>query len=770
MDPGSSEALKLALYLVLALGWGTVGTLIFVGSRRLRPGGRLRPMAWGAAAIALVLAVHGLQHAVVHAGLLGLLPGGWSEWASHEWRLDLPWLLLLAVLIGLGGRLSRFFQTLQETEERAARLAEEVESGQRLLSLSEDKFRTIFDEAEDAMVLMRPDLTVVEVNEASCRLLGRRRKELIGQPAWSFRRKDAQEAGRDLLGRAARAGFSHEADVPLLRPDGRLIYADVKAQRLTLGDRPYLMSVARETTESKRLRDALVEANQFLSTLVDNAEVAIVAADRQGELVLYNRRAAEISGYSRDEMGQQGAWTRLLRRETLKRLQGLGRPAPGRGEPLVRGEDWEITVRDGSRRTLLVSSAPFLDARGEIAGVVWFATDISERKRLEATLQEYAEGLEQKVLDRTRELTASEERYRDLYDAAPDLYLTLRPDGTIRDVNRAVLETLGRSRDEMVGRDAREFLPPSHHGFVSTARTILEEDGLLENVECPILRADGSEALTIVKARVRRDDEGGLAEVRVVLRDITRRKNLQRRLVQTERLATTGRLAASVAHEINNPLQALLTHLSLIGETLPEEFEARESWQRVEECVTRIRGVVNDLLDLHRADRASDESVDLNEVIREAVGLTESQLRASGIEARLELDEELPRVSGVPQRLYQVILNLLLNGAEAMAQGGTLRVGTRGSAGLVIAEVEDNGPGIPLNELPNIFDPFLSNRKAQGTGLGLFVSYSLVKDHQGEIEVESTPGEGTLFRVVLPAESAAAAGPPTQVESALPPD
>lgn len=770
MDPGSSEALRLALYILLALGWGAVGALVLSGSRRLRRGGRLRPMAWGAGAIAFVLALHGLQHAVAHAGRLGLLPGDWAAWASQEWRFDLPWLILLVVLLGTGGRLSRFFQTLQETEERASRLAEEVESGQRLLSLSQDKFRTIFDEAEDAMVIMRPDLTVVELNEASCRLLGRKREELVGRPAWSFRHEDAQEAGRDLLDRASRRGFAHEADVPLLRPDGRLIYADVKAQRLTLGDRPYIMSVARETTESKRLRDALVEANQFLSTLIDNAEVAIVATDPQGDLILFNRRASEISGYSREEMSQQGAWKRLLRRETLKRLQNYDRAASDRGEPLIRGEDWEITVRDGSRRTLLVSSAPFLDARGEAAGVVWFAADISDRKRLEATLQEYAEGLEQKVLDRTRELTASEERYRDLYDSAPDLYLTLRPDGTIRDVNRAVLETLGRARAEVVGRDARAFLPASHHGFFQTARTILEEDGVLENIELPLLRAEGSEALTIVKARVRRDPEGGLAEVRVVLRDITRRKNLQRRLVQTERLATTGRLAASVAHEINNPLQALLTHLSLVGEALPEDFGERESWRRVGECVTRIRGVVNDLLDLHRADRASHESVDLNEVIREAMGLAESQLRASGIESRLELDESLPAVSGVPQRLYQVILNLLLNGTEAMAQGGTLRIRSKGSGGLVVVEVEDDGPGIPLEELPNIFDPFLSNRKTHGTGLGLFVSYSLIKDHQGEIEVESTVGEGTLFRVVLPAEGARPPRPPTQVESALPPD
>jgi signal transduction histidine kinase len=307
-------------------------------------------------------------------------------------------------------------------------------------------------------------------------------------------------------------------------------------------------------------------------------------------------------------------------------------------------------------------------------------------------------------------------------------------------------------REQIVGRNAREFLPPGRGSLYETAAEILADNGVLENLELPLLRSDGSDALTIVKARVRRNERDEISEIRVVLRDITRRKSLQRRLELAERLATTGRLAASVAHEINNPLQALLTHLELVDDALPDAFDERDSWRRVQEGVGRIRGVVNDLLDLHRVGQSHHESVDLNEVIREAVGLTENQLRVSGIEARVRLDESLPRVTGTQQRLYQVILNLMLNGAESMERGGVLTVASRSATSQVIVEVADTGPGIPSENLPHIFDPFLTSGKVQGTGLGLFVSYNLIKDHHGDIEVESRPGEGTTFRVRLPAE------------------
>jgi signal transduction histidine kinase len=268
---------------------------------------------------------------------------------------------------------------------------------------------------------------------------------------------------------------------------------------------------------------------------------------------------------------------------------------------------------------------------------------------------------------------------------------------------------------------------------------------------------------TILNFRVQRSADGAVEEIRAALRDVTRRKKLQRQLVQTERLATTGRLAASVAHEINNPLQALLMHLSMVEDALPQDFPERDSWERIQQGIRRVNQVVQDLLDLHRVERARRRRVDLNKLVREALGLARTQLDASRVQTQVALEPGLPWVPGDPQHLYQIVLNLVLNGTEAMPSGGVLRVVTRSDPRRVTLEFQDTGRGIPSEELSSMFNPFFTRRGGEEpTGFGLFVTYSLVKEHHGDIEVEGHPGEGALIRVRLPREETADAGPAGQ--------
>jgi signal transduction histidine kinase len=199
-------------------------------------------------------------------------------------------------------------------------------------------------------------------------------------------------------------------------------------------------------------------------------------------------------------------------------------------------------------------------------------------------------------------------------------------------------------------------------------------------------------------------------------------------------------------------------HTDVVETELPPDFEALDSWRSIKQGIRRIRQVVNDLLDLHRIGTTRRERVDINILVEEAMRLADSQLQARGIVQSADLDRNLPQIYGVSQHVYQIILNLLLNGAEAVGHDGSINVSTHGSDDSVFVEILDSGKGITPDELAQIFTPLYTGRKGRGTGLGLFVTYSLIKEHNGDIEVESRSGEGTRFRIRFPRAGTESAG------------
>jgi signal transduction histidine kinase len=231
----------------------------------------------------------------------------------------------------------------------------------------------------------------------------------------------------------------------------------------------------------------------------------------------------------------------------------------------------------------------------------------------------------------------------------------------------------------------------------------------------------------------------------------------QQQLIQSEKMASVGQLAAGVAHEINNPLGTILLYSHMILEKLEQKDSRREELDTIAKEATRCRDIVRGLLDFARQRKLQVENVDVNQILEEGISLVAAQPAFGKVEIAKTLDPSLPTTEGDPVQLKEVFLNILSNAGEAMPQGGKVTVVSRfreaGSHPIEIM-IRDTGQGIPQENLNKIFMPFFTTKKiGQGTGLGLAIAYGIVKMHHGSIDVQSKVGEGTTFWVKLPADS-----------------
>lgn len=264
-----------------------------------------------------------------------------------------------------------------------------------------------------------------------------------------------------------------------------------------------------------------------------------------------------------------------------------------------------------------------------------------------------------------------------------------------------------------------------------------------------------------------RDELGELAEsFNEMSRQLRKAKGLelqraQDQMIHAEKLTSLGKLAAVVAHEINNPLSGILTYARLMrkwierGDDLATHSgDMRDQLQLIESESRRCGEIVRNLLTFSRVAPLNLGEVDINAVVKQTLKLVDHHLELGNISQRLELADGLPRLHGDASQLEQLLLALVMNAIDAMPREGTLRIATRVNEGAVVIEVEDDGVGIPPDLLPRLFEPFVTTKseEGKGVGLGLAISKSIVERHNGAISVQSEPGRGTKFTIALPAE------------------
>jgi PAS domain S-box-containing protein len=497
-------------------------------------------------------------------------------------------------------------------------------------------------------------------------------------------------------------------------------------------------------------QEALRQSEERYRLIVETANEGIWQMDAEQRTTFMNRRMAELLGCESD-MG--------LGRTPFEFLDGEGRVALAGHVASPRAHQTEVrfTHRDGSSVWTLLEATPITDDAGSFQGSLVMVMDITDRRAAEAALR------------------TQEEQYREIVEASNDGIIKVDVDSRIVFVNRRFAETFGYEPAEMVGADMFTFLSPAaaigaEQAFARRGR------GESDAFDSTILHRNGTEVPVHIAGSPLYDAEGRNAGSLAIVRDVTEQRKLQAQLMMSDRMASVGTLAAGVAHEINNPLTAVVANLDYIVESLrrfsvsdPAQSPAwREAWFREEikgplddarEAAQRVRFIVQDLKILSRSpEEAPQGSVDVRSIMESSLRMAWNEIRHR---AQLVKDYgDIPRVAANEARLGQVFLNLVINAAQAMPEGraehNRICVSTRLEEDRVVIEVGDTGTGIPAEAIGRVFDAFYTTKAVGvGTGLGLAICQRIVTDMGGLLTVKSALGKGSTFRVSLPRASAA---------------
>ena len=326
--------------------------------------------------------------------------------------------------------------------------------------------------------------------------------------------------------------------------------------------------------------------------------------------------------------------------------------------------------------------------------------------------------------------------------------LTADLDGRIESWNPQLEELLGVPKTEAVGHVLEDVLPSTLAAEIA-ARA--ESDHVSSVYKFHLNNRAGRHIAVNTSVAPLLGKTGARLGRLILIDDITQRVRLEEQLVQNEKLTSLGLLAAGVAHEVNTPLAVISNYIQMLAKQIPADDPRQKTIERIVKQTFRASEIVNNLLNFSRTPNLELSELDLNAVLEETLALVQHPLTASHVTVVKTYQNELPRVLGSTNRLQQVFLNLLINARDAMPSGGMLEVRTSAHNGSVEVEVSDNGAGIPPEHLNRIFDPFFTTKgSGHGTGLGLSVSYGIIKEHAGRVDVRSTLGKGTSFRLEFP--------------------
>jgi len=356
---------------------------------------------------------------------------------------------------------------------------------------------------------------------------------------------------------------------------------------------------------------------------------------------------------------------------------------------------------------------------------------------------------------KVREVEALKEFNESILESSRVGILVADSGGRVVGVNRAFEVLYGGGREGILGQSLSQVMPAGVFALASEEGSAPQADHLPDEgikVYRSSLRVlDGRRRLVNLTQAALRDQDGRPCGRVITVDDVTDQVLREQELQRREHLASIGLLASGIAHEVNTPLTGISSYAQILMQDRSPDDPAYPILRKIEQQAFRAAGIASSLLNFARQADGDHQSVDVSGMAAETLQLFEPHLKGRRITMVREIEAPLPSVMGNRGRLQQVLMNLLLNAVDAMPEGGTIGVCASASAGRVRLTVSDTGVGISAEHLEKIYDPFFTTKpRGQGTGLGLSVSYGIIKEHAGTLTAESAPGEGSRFIVSLP--------------------
>jgi len=579
----------------------------------------------------------------------------------------------------------------------------------------------IFDAISDFIVVHDESRGILRVNRSLAQFIGVRPEELIGI---------------DMRSLLALTADVHPESCPFCRrTDG-----DVDEFQQVLLERTYLVSTSRIPSAQGEGRETIhvlkdvtdrKEAERRYRELFDHIQEGLYFSTPDGRFIEVNEAMVRMLGYtSREELLQFDITRQLYfdpndRAEFCRQLDETG---------LLRNHEETLRRKDGTALYTMHNVFAVRDAGGRVIQYRGLMTDITSLKSFQTELQRERD-FNSKILNNTQ-----------------SLILVVDTTGCVSYANRRWAD-LDYQLHQLLGRPVAELAGPSKRAVFQDAINASLQGRLVDNLEIPILRADGRVGQFSANLSPMRDEQGELTSIVAVMTDITDAAMLQSKLVHAERMASVGQLVSGVAHEVNNPLTAILGFADLLMENPEIPESARNDLRVILQEAQRTKLIVQNLLSFARQMPPQRKPVQLNAILLRTVQLRAYDFTSHGIEVIEHFSQDLPDVIGDAHQLQQVFLNILNNAYDAVRETGRparIEIASSPARNFVEVTFRDNGEGVASPD--RIFDPFFTTKEVgKGTGLGLSICYGIVREHGGEILCQNNQGgPGATFIVRLP--------------------
>lgn len=606
-------------------------------------------------------------------------------------------------------------------------------------------FRFSVDHASDSMFWVKPDGHFVFANESACRKLGYSKEEFLALSAGDIDPDFRSGRLRPIIEEAFKNGPRTFRSRHMAR-DGATFPVEITASPVSYGDEHLLFCLVRDMSEKELAEEKLIAERQRFEALIENAPFGMAMYDRNGRYLYVNPKFTEIFGYTLADIPDRRAWLqkaypdRQLRASVVEALKADSAVTPV-GEKMSKS--FPVSCKDGS--TKIINFTTVKHKNGD--HIVTFE-DITLRRAAEDALA-----------DETERLTVT---LRSIGDGV----IATDRSGKIVLINAIAEQLTGWTQSEALGKDLGDVFciidERTRQACENPLEEVLRLGAVTELSDHSVLVAkEGRELIVADSGAPIRDRKGQITGVVLVFRDVTEKKKMDEELQKMNKLESVGILAGGIAHDFNNILAAILGNISLARLGIdPENEKLLKRLTDAEQAVMRARDLTYQLLTFSRSGTPVKKTMGVQKVLRESAKFA---LTGSGVKCQFSLAPDLFLVDIDEGQIGQVINNLVINAQQAMPAGGGITIAAGNAVfGSVTAEhgvfldpgsyvrisIRDNGAGIASEHTGKIFDPYFTTNQ-KGSGLGLATSYSIIKNHEGHIAVESKPGFGTTFYVYL---------------------